>query len=240
MKLSFIIPALNEEKNIRRVVSQFRAVKGLCDFEVIVADGRSKDKTRNIARNCGAKVYVQPPTAPRTIGCGRNLGAKHAKGDIFIFCDADTKIDNLKYFVHKIEDEFKNASLLGGNPKMKVFKHERNWKDVLYAAFYGTLIKISYLLRSPISFGQCQIVRKAAFQQIGGYDNNRVHAEDTDMMKRLAKAGKVKYFSKLTILESARRYRKIGHLRLIATGVYSFVMFSILKRNVLSEWKRVN
>jgi glycosyltransferase involved in cell wall biosynthesis len=89
MQISIIIPALDEEKRIGKVVKQFSKVKG--DFEVIVADGGSNDKTVEIAKKEGAKVYSNI-RENQNIAKNRNLGAKKAKGEILIFCDADTKL----------------------------------------------------------------------------------------------------------------------------------------------------
>jgi poly-beta-1,6-N-acetyl-D-glucosamine synthase len=239
MKISFIIPALNEEHNIKAVVGQFDVLKEKYDFEVIIADGGSKDKTPVLAKKAGAKFLRVPPTFPKTIASARDYGASKSNGELLIFCDADTLLDNLPYFMNVVMKTFQREKVVGGTPKLKVFKDERVWKDRIFQELYGALIKISFIIQSPISFGQCQIVRRSAFEKIGGYNIERVHAEDTELMRQLVKIGTIKYFGNLTVLESSRRYREVGYIRLTLLGFYSFVMYSILGRNVLKEWKRV-
>jgi len=87
MKISIIIPTLNEEKNLSRVL---RSIKNYMKnrnekYEIIVVDGYSKDRTVEIAKKFGAKVIFDD------VGKGSALrkGMKVAKGDIIITMDAD-------------------------------------------------------------------------------------------------------------------------------------------------------
>jgi len=87
MKISIIIPTLNEEKNLPRVL---RSIKNYMKnrnekYEIIVVDGYSKDNTVEIAKKFGAKVIFDD------VGKGSALrkGMKVAKGDIIITMDAD-------------------------------------------------------------------------------------------------------------------------------------------------------
>lgn len=91
-KISFIIPALNEENRIASVIDKINLLCNDFNFEIIVADGNSTDKTTDIAEERGAIVIKESKEAPKTIANGRNTGASIATGDIFIFCDADTVI----------------------------------------------------------------------------------------------------------------------------------------------------
>ena len=88
-KVSIIIPALNEEKSIAITIDKIP--KGLIkkmgyDLEIIVVDGGSKDKTREIAVKKGAKVIVE---LRKGYGRAYITGFKYAKGDIIITGDAD-------------------------------------------------------------------------------------------------------------------------------------------------------
>ena len=75
--ISVIIPALNEEKYIGNVLDALRK-QTFKDFEIIVVDGNSTDRTREIAKK-SAKVIIEK--RPR-IGLARNTGAKLAKADL--------------------------------------------------------------------------------------------------------------------------------------------------------------
>ena len=85
MKLSVIIPTLNESAIIGDQVRSIRRIAG-DDLEIIVADAHSEDGTAQIAEEAGAKVVlVERCCRARQM----NEGAKVASGDIFYFVHAD-------------------------------------------------------------------------------------------------------------------------------------------------------
>ena len=90
MRFSFIIPALNEEDYVEPCV---RSIQGqTCkDYEIIVVDNGSTDRTAEIARQLGCKVVNEQK---RGISHARNKGAKIAIGDILCFVDADGVVSN--------------------------------------------------------------------------------------------------------------------------------------------------
>jgi dolichol-phosphate mannosyltransferase len=82
MKITVVIPAKNEEQNIADVIRQ---CKPYCD-EVLVIDGHSKDKTKDVAEAAGARVELD---GGRGKGDGIRAGIAAARGDIIVFVDAD-------------------------------------------------------------------------------------------------------------------------------------------------------
>lgn len=82
MKVTAVIPAKNEEEGIEKIIKN---VSRFVD-EVLVVDGHSKDKTRQIAKECGAKVVLD---GGKGKGDGIRTGIRKAKGDIIVFIDAD-------------------------------------------------------------------------------------------------------------------------------------------------------
>src|SRR5579862_4319510 len=87
--VSFIVPEYNEERLIGETLDAIHAAaRGLGEpYEVIVVDDASTDRTAEVAACKGARVI---PVSHRQIAATRNAGAKHARGDILIFVDADT------------------------------------------------------------------------------------------------------------------------------------------------------
>ncbi len=85
MKVSIVIPALNEEENIGRVLEQIPYEK-LPETEVIVVDNGSKDSTSAVARTRGARVFVQPR---KGYGIATITGLSAASGDVIVTMDAD-------------------------------------------------------------------------------------------------------------------------------------------------------
>jgi glycosyltransferase involved in cell wall biosynthesis len=238
MSISFIIPCLNEESRIEGTVKQFDVLKGKFNYEVIVSDGGSDDDTAKIARKAGAKVVVNDRKT-QNIAKNRNSGAKKAKGDILVFCDADTRLSNPLFFVRTILARFEDKKIIGGVPKLKVFRSEEKKEDKLYLAILNTYIKRSFNTKNPIASGQCQIIRKTAFDKIKGYNESMAHGEDGELIERLGKLGKMYFFSYLTVYESARRYRKWGYPKLITTAAANLLSRALFKKDILKEWERV-
>lgn len=83
-KLSVVISAFNEEKNIEECL---KSVKDFAD-EVIVVDNSSTDKTRSLAKKLGAKVFTQE-NDPKNIDLQKNFGFSKATGDWILSLDAD-------------------------------------------------------------------------------------------------------------------------------------------------------
>jgi glycosyltransferase involved in cell wall biosynthesis len=209
------------------------------DYEIIVADGNSTDKTRIIAEKLGATVVRDNENAPKTIANGRNTGAGLASGELFIFCDADTLIKDPENFLTTVFSVFENQAITGGTPSIIVFPDESNRKDKIFHYLYNNIIRFSFKTRMPLCGGQCQIVRAGAFREINGYDESIVHTEDSDFFRRLRKTGKLHFFSDLIVYESPRRYRYCGYISLLIKAVYSLTYQKIFKKNIYKEWTRV-
>lgn len=239
-QISFIIPALNEEKDIGRTISQIKNIDKKYRYEIIVGDGNSVDKTREIAKGLGAKVIRLRKHDPKTIASGRNCGAGIASGEIFIFCDADTLIPGPKKFVSRVISIFEDRNIVAGTVNLEVFPEEKIFIDGVYHHIMNFFIRLSFGTFMPFCSGQCQIVRADVFKKIGGYDSHIVHGEDTELFRRLGKIGRLYFFNDLYIYESPRRYRKVGYIRLFFRGLYSFIYQAISGKNAFKRWKRVD
>jgi len=87
MKLSIIVPALNEAAVIAAALGALAPLRAR-GHEVIVSDGGSKDATRELAARVADKVIV----APRGRATQMNAGAGEATGDALVFLHADTRL----------------------------------------------------------------------------------------------------------------------------------------------------
>ncbi len=106
-KISVVIPAKNEALAIGRVVSGIH--NALSDAEIIVVDDGSSDKTAAIATEHGAQVVSHNYSIGN--GAAIKTGAKHAKGDILIFMDADGQHDpdDIPRLLKKLEEGYDMA-----------------------------------------------------------------------------------------------------------------------------------
>lgn len=84
--VSIIIPTLNEDRSIKDIIEKCRKYSD----DIIVIDGHSQDKTREIAASTGARVYLQKKGGK---GNAVRLGISKAQKDILVFIDADGSHD---------------------------------------------------------------------------------------------------------------------------------------------------
>ncbi len=92
MKLSFVIPAWNEEELLGATIKSIQQSAKEFEYEIIVADDASDDRTAEIAAELGS-IVVRCDN--RQIGLTRNDGAAVATGDLLIFVDADTIVSEV-------------------------------------------------------------------------------------------------------------------------------------------------
>lgn len=112
--LSVVIPTLNEESYIDKLLLDLDRQTS-DDFEIIVSDCRSDDRTREIAKGFGCGVVDCPRKNP---ACNRNHGAEAADGNHLLFLDADVRVPNEK-FIEKLEEELDKKEEVIGTFKLR-------------------------------------------------------------------------------------------------------------------------
>jgi len=107
--VSVIVPARNASSCISGCLSALKnQTYALERYEIIVIDDGSSDKTAEIARSAGAEVITSEPSGP---AAARNLGAKHARGEILLFTDADCK--PASDWIEKMLKPFEDKTVMG-------------------------------------------------------------------------------------------------------------------------------
>ena len=94
---SIIIPTLNEEDNIYKVVTQFDNYKNKYNLEIIISDSGSSDNTVELSTKIADNVVVYKEKKCN-ISKARNYGAKFASNNILIFLDADMQVPDIEFF----------------------------------------------------------------------------------------------------------------------------------------------
>ena len=204
MKVSVIIPTFNEEEYLPKLLECLK-VQTLDEYEVIVADADSSDRTTEIAREYGAQVV--PGGMPSV---GRNAGAKAATGDYYFFFDADVKINKhfLKRAYNEMQKRLIDVATCETVPLSNVVL-DRLMHD--FANFY---VKLNQLT-NPMAPGYCILIHSRLFHRVGGFDEDVKHAEDFDLIRRTAKLRPFRVLESVRINVSVRRYRKEGRLAFI-------------------------
>lgn len=209
MKISIIIPALNEARAIRQTLAAVTLLENVA--EVIVVDGGSRDATREIAHECGARVVSGS-------ACGRgaqsHAGALVARGDVLWFLHADTAppANADAALLAALEDK----EIVGGNCRLR-FDGERR------AACFLTWL-YPQLRRINLLYGDSGIfVRQEVYHQIGGFDSLPLF-EDLDFVRRLRRRGRLVTLS-VTITTSSHRFEYRSFTRTFARWTWLQILY---------------
>lgn len=178
MKISFVIPAHDEETELPHTLRALHAAASTLDYEIIVADDASTDSTARIAAELGARVVSHQR---RQIAATRNLGARAATGDVLIFVDADTR-------VHKPAVDAALAAIragaTGGGCSVRF-----DGPVPLYARV--TLAVLQLMFRLCKLTGGCFVFcTRAAFDKSGGWNESLYAGEEIDFALALKKLGR--------------------------------------------------
>jgi glycosyltransferase involved in cell wall biosynthesis len=241
LRFSVIIPTKNEEKLLSRCLDGFsRELKDEYSIEIVVSDGGSSDATIGIAAAFADKIATHEEKRRQTIAEGRNRGAAIATGDVLIFLNADSFISKPKEFFERIRRRFLlDPSLLALAVKVEVDPDDRKLSDTLFHGFFNLYVRIVNWLGIGLARGECQIVRRQAFNAINGYDNSLPAGEDFEFYKRLKSYGKVRFDNKLLVYESPRRYRKYGYLKVYKDWTANALSVLFTKHAACDEWEEV-
>ncbi len=242
MKLSIIIPTLNEEKVLEGTLKSLRRNLSI-PHEIIVSDGGSKDATAEIARAHADKVLVYSGTARQTIAMGRNDGAKAASPDseLLVFWDADCSVPDPQDFFSRATALFeKDAELSAITGTMRVLpEHATIWDTIIFGAVNAIFRFENNVLGRGDAAGEFQMMRRSAFDAVGGYREDLVAREDGDMFRRISEKGGTYLAPSLVVFHTGRRAHKIGWPRLLCEWFLNTISVMFRNKSHSKEWKPI-
>lgn len=240
MKYSFIIPTLNEEKLLEQLLQVLdnNKLRKKYNYEIIISDGGSTDKTLEIANKYADKILVSNDTE-QNISMGRNVGGFAAEGDIFIFYNGDILPENIVEVFKTVENKFISSKYLAMTCCVKVFREEQLFVDVIFQNFYNYYFHLLNIIGMGMGRGECHIIKREVFMEFNGYNENLAAGEDFDLFRRIRKKGKILFARNLTVYESPRRYRKLGHFRIFFTWLINSIYIIFGNSSKSTEWKQV-
>lgn len=222
MKISFSIPAYNEEHRIGRclesVQKEIMRAGMENDAEIVVVNNASTDRTKEIASAFHGVRVVDEPSKGLTFA--RQAGFKHSAGELVANVDSDTMVP--PGWLDTVRSEFERngnlVALSGPFVYYDLSPLKRFWVKCFYGVGYATYLFNKHVLRAGAMLqGGNFVVRRDAMQKIGGFDTTiRFYGEDTDVARRLNKVGDVVWTFRLPIYASGRR---LGHEGVIKTGL---------------------
>ncbi len=218
MKVSVILPVLDEAENLRRLLPQ---LVGRAE-EVWVADGGSTDSTARDAEAAGARVI----RSPRGRGAQMNAAAAQATGDLLWFLHADSVVP--ADWRHQITQALRDPAILGGAFRVRIDAPGLPYR----------LLDAWGLLRLRFQPGcfygdQGIFVRREAFERLGGFSDWPA-LEDLDFSFRLNRLRRTRLLN-AKILTSARRWKQEGWWRTVIQHSRAALSYRPLTLGILAK-----
>ncbi len=236
--ISIIIPTYNEEAVIGDTIQHLKTLT--VPHEVIVTDDKSLDRTVEIAKRY-ADVVHETEVKHTTISANRNRGAKDARGDFLVFMDSTSFIPgNLDDFFSRARARFDaDPDLMALTSAIKVRPELETLTDRIVYFFFNWVHRIkNNVLHTGEASGKFQMMRKSAFEKVGGFNVDLVTREDADMFQRLSKLGRTMCDSKLVVFHSGRRAHAIGWPRLLYTWMIESLWVALFGKALSKNWDR--
>lgn len=200
--LSIVIPTLNEENYLPRLLNCIKK-QNFKDYEIIVSDAKSKDKTREVAQTFGCKIVKGGLPAK-----GRNEGAKIIKGDLILFLDADALLP--EDFLEKTLKEFKQRNLDIASFILTPIS-KRKYPKILFNIFYNYPLR--FFEKRWAHAMAVILVKNNLHKSLNGFDEEIKIAEDHYYVQQGSKLGKFGVIKTTEIFTSLRRFKKEGWFR---------------------------
>ena len=203
--VSVVMPTLDEAELLPGALSHIKA--NPAPHEILVVDGGSGDGTVKLAEAGGARISHSPQ---RQRAFQMNLGARRARGEIFLFLHADTWIG--PNALGQIEEALGDPTVVGGGFARRFQSRSfilrftcviGGWRSRWLGWFYGD---------------QGIFVRRTIFERLGGFRDIPIF-EDVDFSRRMAQAGHVVTL-RSNVVSSARRFASRGAFLTTASDVW--------------------
>jgi glycosyltransferase involved in cell wall biosynthesis len=201
--ISIVVPAFNEE---RLLPASLAAIRGAAaafvaagyDWELIVCDNNSTDRTAAIARAAGARVVFE---AVNQIGRARNTGAAAAAGGWLVFVDADSQ-PPYELFADVAREIRGGRTLAGG---CRVVLDRAAWQVNLILASWNLASRLTRWAAGSFMFCEAR-----AFQAVGGFNLRLYAAEEIDLFRRLKRLARhdgrtIRILTRHPLVTSARK-----------------------------------
>jgi glycosyltransferase involved in cell wall biosynthesis len=229
-KLSLVIPALNEENFLPHLLTSLTK-QTKQDFEVVVVDGSSKDRTVEAAQSFYPELPALKVVVSEKAGLPlqRNLGARAANGEWLVFIDADSVM--LPYFVERMEWFIEKQRPVLFTSWFRPDSETSG--DALFTLIANSFVEGSIYFHRPIAPGPLTAVRRDTFELVGGYNESLTFGEDYDLTRRITERGVALQMLRETVYEySLRRVRREGKWRFM--GLYAKAALRVLltKKNL--------
>jgi glycosyltransferase involved in cell wall biosynthesis len=240
MRLSFVIPAYNEEQYLpaclESILAQTRDLAG--EVEIIVVNNASSDRTGEVALSYPGVTLVDEPR--KGLPFARQAGFAASSGDLIANVDSDSRLT--PGWVSKVLAEFaedtKLVALSGPVVYYDLKASQRLSVQMFYAIAFLVYCLNRYVLRAgSMVQGGNFVLQREALESIGGFNLSiPFYGEDTDIARRLNRVGKVSFTFGLKMFSSARRLKQEGMLTIAARYTINYLWTTFRKRPFTEEY----
>ena len=223
MTFTVIVCAYNEEQLLPGCLHSLLQ-QSFPPSEIIVINNASTDRTAAVASIPGIRVVDEPR---KGLVIARETGRKVSTGDVLVYVDADCRAP--RDWLRRIAREFE-----GPTPPVAVTGPYRfyDWDlvgRVLVRMYDYSLAPATHLLAQyvfglgAVLYGGNFAVTRQALAAIGGFDTTiEFHGEDTNLARRVSRAGRVRLKQACWVFTSARRYKIMGRGKVFGLYVRNF------------------
>lgn len=224
MKLSIIIPTFNEEYYLPPLLESIQR-QDFHDYEIIVADAGSEDRTRQIATESGCKVVEGGMPAT-----GRNRGAEIAQGKFLLFLDSDVILT--RDYLESCIDEFQQMGL--GIAITQIAPLSDSFLNKITHDFANFFMKRVENIKPHGAGCYGIITTKKMHDEVEGFDEDLDFGEDTDYIERIGAVSQFKVLRSPKLLVSTRRLQEEG-LRNVAFKYAKSTFYQFRGKQVTAE-----
>lgn len=223
--ISFIVPAYNEEAELPGTLRALHSAASGYEYEILLVNDGSSDATAAIGEQFGAHVIS---IKRRQIAAARNAGARAARGDIFIFVDADTRIgpEHVGGALHALKSGF-----AGGGSRLGFDGEIPLWGKVMFHVFCTLYFGLN------LGAGAFLFTTRENFFAVGGFDEIYFAGEEVFFTVALKRLGRFKLLREAAIT-SGRKLRMYSGWKVFG-GLFS-VLFGgprgVMSRKKLDMW----
>ncbi len=243
MKISFVVPAYNEEKYIGKCLdSIFREInRSKVDAEVIAVNNASTDGTREVILARPGVLLVDE--LRKGLSQARQAGFLVSSGEIIANIDADSIL--APGWIERALLEFSKNKKLVALSGPYIYYDRSSWVNFMVWSYYlvgyaGHLFNHYILQKGAMLQGGNFVLRRSALEKIGGFDVRiGFYGEDTDVAKRIQKMGQVKFSFLFPMRTSARRFSGEGLVSTAAKYVINHFWVIIFRKPFSKKYKDI-